>query len=170
VYRLADTWTWNGAGWKELNVSGPSPRAGAGMAPLGGKLVLFGGMDGSENVLSDTWTWDGSTWTALAAIGPPARQQALMATLGGAIVLFGGNDIGAPGGSTTYADTWTFDGSTWTEVASTGPALQAMASVSGPAVLAVDQAGGTWTFDGMTWTSLSVATLPGVFAPLLSAP
>ena len=41
---LDDTWTWNGAAWTQLNVTGPMPpRADPVMAPLDGKLVLFGG-------------------------------------------------------------------------------------------------------------------------------
>jgi hypothetical protein len=77
---LGDTWIWNGAAWTQMSVVGPSPRAWAVMAPLGGRLVLFGGVDDATGtVLGDTWTWDGTKWTQLDVPGPPPRFAAAMA-------------------------------------------------------------------------------------------
>ncbi len=76
--------------------------------------VLFGGFDG-YGTKRDTWTWDGKQWLQVQTdVSPPAR-------MGGAFiydpvphvsVLFGG---GAPGGTDELCDTWTFDGSRWTQ-------------------------------------------------------
>jgi hypothetical protein len=79
---LADTWTWDGARWTELNVPGPSARSDYTMATLNGTVVLFGGVDASGNYLADTWTWDGA-WTQASVAGPPARSDAVMAAFGG---------------------------------------------------------------------------------------
>ena len=104
------------------------------MATLGGKVILFGGYDGTA-VVGDTWIYDGTTWTQSAATGPSARSDAAMATLGAKVVLFGGDD------TTTAAldDTWTFDGTAWTEVTiATPPPVRdgfAMASLGSTLVL-----------------------------------
>jgi hypothetical protein len=69
-------------------------------------------------VLGDTWTWDGTTWTKQApAASPPPRYGAVMAydAATSTAVLFGGND-GVNGGSAgLLGDTWTWDGTTWTQ-------------------------------------------------------
>jgi hypothetical protein len=73
---LGDTWTWDGTSWTKLNVTGPSPRQTS-LATLNGKILLFGGYDGT--VLADTWQWDGASWTQLNVSGPPARYSPAMA-------------------------------------------------------------------------------------------
>jgi hypothetical protein len=49
------------------------------MAPVDGKLVLFGGVGPGMN-LADTWTWDGTVWTQIDVAGPSARAGTAMAT------------------------------------------------------------------------------------------
>jgi N-acetylneuraminic acid mutarotase len=121
---LGDTWTWDGAQWTKREVPGPPPRDGAVMAPLGGELVLFGGMDrDGYTFYGDTWTWDGAAWTALAGPGPSSRSDAVMAPLQGKLVLFGGDCYCAVGGGTFDSDTWTWDGARWTPAGASGPAL-----------------------------------------------
>ncbi len=119
---LADTWTFDGTAWTEVHAKGPSARAGAAMAALNGKLVLFGGSAAtsatSASVLADTWTFDGTTWTQLDIVGPAAREYAALAPLGGKLVLFGGATANA---AATLSDTWTFDGAAWTQLAVAGP-------------------------------------------------
>ena len=84
---LSDTWTWDGATWSQLNVSGPTPRCCGAMAPLNGKLVLFrgsgalsGGPPGMATVLSDIWIWDGAAWTQQKG-GPPDSTEFFLETL-----------------------------------------------------------------------------------------
>ncbi len=88
-------------------------------------IVLFGGEEtgGSAN---DTWTWNGSEWTQVhPRNSPPARgvedESAMMTydTKLGVDVLYGG-PIGNP--QESLGDTWTWNGTNWTEVSNNGPA------------------------------------------------
>ena len=156
----------------------PTARVGEAMAfdPAIDKMVLFGGTASLEYV-ADTWTYDGSTWSQQSpASSPPARSGASMAfdpTLG-KIVLFGGfisskdveNVTSGP-----YADTWTYDGTTWTQQspAASPPALADGSMVFDPrtgdlVLFGGDGNGGlfgdTWTYNGVTWAKQSPATSP----------
>jgi len=131
--QLSDTWTWDGAKWSELPVSGPDLAVGPSMAPLGGKLVLLGSVL-DVTFTSQTWTWDGSAWTNLGVPGPPARQWATLTPVNGVLVLFGGIDPtseceprGTCDPSDVLADTWTWDGASWTKLAVSGPPARAQA-------------------------------------------
>jgi N-acetylneuraminic acid mutarotase len=109
---LADTWTWNGTAWTQLDVTGPPPRAGAMMAPVNGKLVMFGGQSTNEVYLVDTWTWDGTSWTAVDAMGPTARADGVMCAFAGEGILVGGYGDGGP----YLADIWAWNGASWASV------------------------------------------------------
>jgi len=56
------------------------------MAPLGGKLIVFGGQ--SHSPPGQTWSFDGTDWTSLNVSGPSSRYGSVMAPLGGKVVLF----------------------------------------------------------------------------------
>jgi N-acetylneuraminic acid mutarotase len=90
------------------------------MAALGGKLVLYSGVNGlsTDAPQDDTWEWDGGTWTQRSVTGPGGRYAHTMATLGNKIVLFGGIDQSA---SHWLSDTWEWDGNVWTQRPVTGP-------------------------------------------------
>jgi hypothetical protein len=119
---LNDTWNWTGADWKQITGLPDSPpaRDQATMAfdPKNGLLVLFGGWNGTN--LFDTWTWDGNTWSSpkliqsVTPVPPLARSFASMAfdPASGELVLFGG--IGD--NNQFFADTWTWDGTAWTNL------------------------------------------------------
>jgi hypothetical protein len=124
-----DTWTFDGTSWKQAATVGPTGQPGGltdsrgfqTMAALGGKVYLFGGEQDANHILNDTWAWDGTAWTQVTvASPPPARFHAGMTTFQGKIVMFGGASA-VPSGPGFYGDTWTFDGTTWTQVATTGP-------------------------------------------------
>jgi N-acetylneuraminic acid mutarotase len=165
----SDTWTWNGAAWTQLSVTGPSARCDAVMAPFDGKIVLFGGFyaEGSTFTnLGDTWTWDGTTWAQVSDTGPSGRDQAVMAALGSNLVLFGG--VGAT--NIALGDTWIWDGTAWTQLSVTGPSprtYSVMQPLGGKLVLFGGLAQGdgghnyplsdTWTWDGTAWAQVSVA-------------
>jgi hypothetical protein len=94
-------------------------RAGAALAYDAARrqVVLFGGYDGSKD-FADTWLWDGDRWgEAQPVVSPPARQGAAMAydPTTKELVLFGG--VVPRSHQTTLAldDTWTWNGSTWTQ-------------------------------------------------------
>jgi hypothetical protein len=95
----ADTWAWDGAGWRELAPAHRPAGGPAAMAAAPGGPLLFE-RDG-------TWQWRGSDWAPLAGPGTPAWQPyGAMASLpGGALLVTGG--LG--GGSRT----WSWDGSRW---------------------------------------------------------
>jgi hypothetical protein len=137
---------------------------------------------------SKTWTWDGKAWAQLAAKGPPGRSEAVMAPLAGAVVLFGGGQpcdlCPVDGGFSSFVplfDTWTWDGTEWSELNARGPSpfgggRAVMARLGGSLVFldgrtsADDNLGETWTWDGQTWTQLDAPGPPprheAVMAPL----
>ena len=113
---FASTLTWT----QQAPAVHPPALIGASMAydAATGTTVLFGGASRLKPALADTWTWDGTTWTRQhPAVHPRARFAASMAydAATGTVVLFGGN--AGPGNLTPLADTWTWDGTTWTRQA-----------------------------------------------------
>jgi hypothetical protein len=128
------------------------------MAALDGKLVLFGGSDCSGsypdpswtcNNLADTWLFDGAAWTQVfPAESPPARNGGVMAPLGGILVLYGGATPNASPNCGLLDDTWTWDGSNWTQLSVSGPsALED--SVMAPLGTSLVLVGGTYPIDGL---------------------
>lgn len=128
---LSDTWVWDGTDWADITPSPgvegtdfPTKRENHAMAWDSSRstLVLFGGQ-GSSARESDTWELSASGWAEIATPGtagvnfPEARDSHGMAydPAGGGVILFGGY---AP--STVFADTWTWKGTGWTEVATPG--------------------------------------------------
>jgi hypothetical protein len=165
---LGDTWTWDGASWTQYNGTGPSPRCGHAMAALNGTVVLFGGSNtqftdvGAR--MGDTWIWDGGGWTELKVPGPAPRFFHVMATLNGQVVLFGGNGSNAGNASNAawLDDTWTWDGTSWTQLSVVGPTpgFEAAATLGDMIVLYWSAVGShiadTWTWDGTSWNELHV--------------
>lgn len=111
-------------GWTLLSQTGSpgTPRNLPGLVydDSASRVILFGG--GTQlNLPSETWAWDGTTWSQLTTSNdPPLRNDHAMASRPGKtnqkILLFGGVDA-----SGTRSDTWTFDGSDWTQHAVVGP-------------------------------------------------
>jgi uncharacterized repeat protein (TIGR01451 family) len=171
---LGETWTWDGTNWTQASpATSPPPRDEAAMAYDAdtGQLVLFGGSASDRTALTDTWTWDGTNWTqatpatsppASAANGTMAYDPATHQTL-----LVGGyhDDFTVP------TDTWSWNGSDWTDLApASNPSTRRAMSID------YDQAtgqlvlfGGMWsgnplhdtfTWDGSTWKQVTTATDP----------
>jgi hypothetical protein len=165
----APAWT------KQAPAAHPVARGYAAMAydAATGNTVLFGGIPATGRDFGDTWTWDGSTWTKQApATSPPARTGATMAydAATGTVVMFGG-DPKKTSVNHVLADTWTWDGSTWTKQApKTSPpgrdeASMAYDAASGTVVLFGGShpdglLGDTWTWHGHTWTEQALVTNP----------
>ena len=168
-----DTWTWDGTDWtRQEDLPYEVARVGQGMAydEAHERVVMFGG--GNADVyFGDTWSWDGSHWTQLApAASPPSRQNHAMTydPLREQIVVFGGY---GGSGDERLADTWTWDGTTWT-MASPAHAPRpryassmAFEGKSGDVVLfAGTSAAGwlndTWAWDGKDWTERAAPTAP----------
>jgi hypothetical protein len=113
--QLSDTWEYDGTSWRQLQVTGPSPRAAAGATfdSKRGEVVIFGGA-ARDGMLGDTWAWNGTAWRKLADTGPEPRAMGYLAydSDRDRIVMFGGrkswpNDLN---------DTWEWDGSAWRQV------------------------------------------------------
>jgi hypothetical protein len=170
--------------WSQLSPStSPPARQGAAVAfdPATAQLVLFGGLSASGNALDDTWTWDGTTWsqtddsgdsgcTSSCTSSPPARQGAAVAfdPATAQLVLSGG--LSASGNA--LDDTWTWNGTTWSQTDDSGdsgctssctsspPALQGASLAYDPASAQLvlfggydgtNEDNGTWTWNGTTW-------------------
>ena len=173
---LDDTWTWDGASWKQLRPSvSPGPRGRARMAfdSKRDEVILYGGFGtGPGDIPYDTWTWDGTTWSKVSVAqtpGAPADTH-----LGGSMafdeatstaVLYGGC-VNAPPSPPTY----TFDGRTWSShpvhgpPGTCGPAM-AYDGGSHDIVLFGGNSGSsaqaeTWVWDGASWTQKAPATSP----------
>ena len=117
LFGSGQTWTWDGAHWKRLDVAGPSDRTLTAMAWDGTRLILFGGQGPvvpgpGAPTLGDTWAFDGSKWTQLhPAAAPPPAVGPLMAwdpALGRTVLVVVTGAV---------AETWTWDGSNWSRVA-----------------------------------------------------
>jgi predicted lipoprotein with Yx(FWY)xxD motif len=170
---LGDTWEWNGSTWTRVATTGPPPRAWCRMAydSRRGVMVLFGGRHPVGNVnYGDTWEWDGSTWTQVfPATSPSCRYYQEMAydSRRNVTVLFGGWNSES---SNYFGDTWEWDGSAWTNVASSGPNPRAAACMAYDSKREVTvlfggnqstlnnpmpHLGDTWEWNGSVWQKVA---------------
>jgi hypothetical protein len=94
-------------------------------------------------------------------------------------VLFGGTIQPSQTVDDYPADTWTWDGASWTEhkVAGPGPRVNAAAATLGGTVLFFSGTGpygvepsDTWTWDGASWTQRNVAGPVGRYSAAISSP
>ncbi len=120
------TAAWNGAAWAELDTDGQSRRDGAAIAydAARQRLVLFGGYfvsGGTPSYPAETWEWDGATWSLVSTNGPAGRSGAAMAydEVRHRAVLYGGARTSPT--SSSFTDTWEWDGSAWHLVAASDP-------------------------------------------------
>ena len=133
---LNDLWKWDGTTWESVSTTSPSPspRNGVGMAydPVRDRTVLFGGggIAGPvpchpDGVSDETWELDMSQspaeWTLISTSMQPTPRFLSSSLVYDAartlMVLFGGED----GCTGVYGDTWEWNGSTWTEISTSGP-------------------------------------------------
>ncbi len=104
----------------------PPPRYMFGMAydNVRKSVVIFGGFTlPAFGALNDMWEWTGTNWNQITpAVLPSARPGLGMAsdTARNRIVLFGGLNFSGPG---YLNDTWEWDGSAWSNVTPSNPAL-----------------------------------------------
>jgi hypothetical protein len=162
----AQTWAWNGETWIEAAAAGPVARSGAAMAfdAANGRIVMVGG-EGPAGPLADAWAWDGAAWSPVptpSTLTPRRNAAAAFDATRGRLVLFGGHGRLASGGVGHLDQTWEFDGTTWTPVATavSPPAREGAAmtfdSARGVSVLfggeGASRFADTWEWDGATWT------------------
>jgi hypothetical protein len=181
-----ETWAWKNGSWTLKATTGPSARAEHAMAYDSARqvTVLFGGSGSSGgNGYGDysTWEWNGTAWASRSPLHhPTGRTKHAMAydAARGRTVLFGGVGWGAPfdlwlcdasaDDETRYGDTWTWDGTDWSNVATSGPPARGghvlfymptrqqtvLAGGYVPSSGALD----TWEWDGNSWTQRAGTT------------
>ena len=164
------TWTFSSTGmWRRAIITAPSGRWKACMAydTATSSFVMFGGYDGT-NSLSDTWTYASGAWTQQSPTTVPEAREGCMMAYDAAtsqVVMFGGYDSGT---GHYLGDTWTWNGTTWTQVTGTGPGARmdggmAYDTPRSDVVLFAgyngSYLGDTWTFNG-TWTQKAPAHSP----------
>ena len=172
-YRTAaHMWSWTGTTWEELHAAQLPPGPGPMAYDAARRQVVMLIPSAAENPPAhgtDTWTWDGSTWTQRhPAASPPASTGGPTAIAYDAdrksVVMFGGLFLA----STALDQTWTWDGTTWTQKrpATNPPARWNHAMAYDAATHSVLVTGGagsspdgsfpaltdTWTWDGVSWT------------------
>jgi PKD repeat protein len=126
-----DQFTYVMAWLRASPATSPLAREGAALAQFGSTDVLFGGDDGVA-ALGDTWTWNGTTWTAGPLVGPAARTHASIAYYPDAnvVVVFGGCPTAVLGCPLPLGDIWTWNGTAWTQVTTSGAAPSARTGAS----------------------------------------
>ena len=170
-----DLWEWDGFDWRQrMTAVAPSPRQGARLAfdPVTKTMILFGGVSGeaanpAATFHDDTWSWDGVQWTRLSpATSPSPRAYPAVATdpVRNEVVLLGGRRVELSAGTLVYtdhADTWTWDGATWTLRIQSGPVPRAGAQralafdrelgrlVRQPALVSGER---MWSWTGTSWS------------------
>src|SRR5450432_3097305 len=163
--------------WKQVSNSGPAIRFFHALTfePRGphGEVLLFGGTDASSNRKGDTWTWDGTVWIHAANTGPSPRSAPGMAydISQNRLVLFGGT--GTPGDRyKENQDTWEWDGTTWTQVATSGPQARSSHGMAydrkrdkvvlfgGGITFVRPFLNDTWEWDGAAWSQRFPASQP----------
>lgn len=129
IYKLAETWIWTGSRWvQRYTAHSPEARSAHAMVYDAARqqIVLFGGRSETAD-LNDTWAYKNGDWTQIQTPNSPtARSLPAMEydPLRDRIVVFGGTSL--PSNATTATplyDTWEFDGTTWRNVATTGPEI-----------------------------------------------
>jgi hypothetical protein len=113
-----DTWVWDGTNWTE-QFPAVSPPANFSFAmaydAAHKQVVLFGGCTAAACETNATWLWDGTNWSQEnPANSPGIRGFAGMAydAAQNQTVLFGGLSYEL---EEVYDDTWTWDGTNWTQ-------------------------------------------------------
>lgn len=168
-----ETWELTPSGWMRRNPANrPALRRHGRLTYDDARAVsvLFGGDQRpvSSVVFGDTWEWDGLDWSPKTPpVSPPARTKHGQAydSARGVTVVFGGDGGDGVG---LLADTWEWDGATWSQRVAPGPSARSGVAMaydasrqvtvlfggSGPGLLR-----DTWEWNGVSW-SLRATTGP----------
>jgi putative cell wall-binding protein len=184
------TWTWNGSVWAQQHPATSPAMAGACAAfdDATGQFLMFGGLFPQSPA---TWRWTGSNWIRLSPGASPPNGQCSMAYdpgLNSLVLTTVSATFGGPRGTPQL---WTWDGTNWHQLPSTGlPGDSGTPSIvydpdAGEMVVLVDASlvdtdinrfiwGGaeeeTWTWNGSSWAMI-YATTPAnrIYADLVIA-
>ena len=169
---LNDTWEWNGSKWTQTATTGavPGMRSMAYFAydPDRKVTLMYGGYGSGVNgaMNAETWEYSAGKWTQMNVQGPSGRQGGGMAydPVHHVMVLFGGSTV--RDGSGVVNQTWTWNGSQWALVSTSGPAPRFNFSMTydtvrqrvvlfGGSDANLNEFGDTWEWDGTQWTHVS---------------
>ncbi|HEX5058757.1 MAG TPA: kelch repeat-containing protein [Kofleriaceae bacterium] len=111
--------------WTQIDITRPSSRAYGAMAydPVRKVTVLFGGASKLGTLLRDTWEYDGTSWKQITPpTSPTGRAYSAMVfdPIRQRITLVDGLDGVDVPASGLVADVWQYDGTTWTQLTTTG--------------------------------------------------
>lgn len=162
--RTNHTWEWDGQSWVQRPTLGGIPGLWAAAGAFDsqrGRLVVCSGGTWSGAYNEDTWEYDGERWAKMATTGPGFRNymwQMAYDSQRGRTVLFGGSN---PSNTAFFGDTWEWDGVTWVQVATAGPAPRSSHGMAfdasrGRIVMhgggnATTTFGDTWEWNGVAW-------------------
>ena len=133
---LGDTWVFDGNGWLRLDPSpAPAPRSAHAMAydSARERVVMYGGVvldpgTGQATTSDEVWEWDGVHWVPQIAIASPGPRESHAMTYDEnrhLVIVYGGrlvNNQAIQQQKYDFGDTWGYDGTSWTQLATTGPA------------------------------------------------
>jgi len=162
-----DTWAWSGTGWFSLNASPPGE---TGPSLLG----YHAGAQQLVAVVNATWLYNGSNWVAAGGLDSPQTRRGTSLVydpLTRQLILFGGIAYQSSNG---VADTWTWDGKSWTlQHPTTNPPAGWASLAYDPdtrQLLLLDQETSNtttfptslsmWSWDGADWHQLHPSALP----------
>jgi Galactose oxidase, central domain len=153
---LTDQYDFLGTGWTSLAGSVPGGGFGPILVSDGTGLLLMQSRVADRVVEVYRMTSPGQ-WQLASDNGPVSSGFAVATLPGGGVLLFGGSD-----GTSLLAETWTWDGDSWTKLDVTGPPARvghamALDAARGRIVLFGGETSSqtladTWEFNGQAWS------------------
>ena len=107
----ADTETWNGSNWTEVNNLNDSRDALGGAGTNTSALAFGGNSPGTSN---GTELWNGTNWTSVNNLNAARKRIAGAGASNTACLAFGGKSSGGPDPEVGNTEVW--NGTNWTEV------------------------------------------------------
>ena len=176
-YSFTDTWEYDGASWRSVDTPTPAPWSIQSMVfdqALGKMLAV--------TYSCETWTYDGINWVKLSPAAAPlpagsSYRYSFGLAYDGArakVVLFGG--VYYSSGSVYLNDTWEFNGSTWSKIATPSsppprdypgfaydPVRHVTVLYAGEGTISGSWTtfSDTWEYNGSTWTQALPSVNPG---------
>jgi Galactose oxidase, central domain len=174
-YNCLMTWAFSGGNWTDItgwSSIHPPPLLNTSLTydAADQQLILFGGHNqstGYQDSSNDTWAFAAGNWTSVTTSSAPAPRVGAAITYDGAdgtVLLFGGVEV-TPSGGLLLADTWSFSGGTWSQVAPSLVASEVTVDQGIQTILSVRGAtfypGAAYTYTGLPpgCTSVNAAEL-----------
>ena len=165
----AEVWRWNGTSWTKIGGDGINSGWGANFEIVASLTNdgtnVYAGL-GTTAGDAEVWRWNGTSWTQIG--GDAVNSSWALATYETvhSLNFFGGNLYAGLGTSTTDAEVWRWNGSSWTQIggdglnASWNTSYEGVYSFANDGVNLYAGLGNTagdnevWRWDGATWTQI----------------